>query len=79
MFFLVKPSEGVQKPKLLEAIRSLKAVKIYQEINESDASYEHLEGFVNDDGLLIKENHIIKSYEQFGTKSLMKLNLRTWN
>ncbi|EAG6472368.1 ATP-binding protein, partial [Listeria monocytogenes] len=73
LFFLVKPSEGVQKPKLLEAIRSLKAVKIYQEINESDASYEHLEGFVNDDGLLIKENHIIKSYEQFGTKKFNEI------
>lgn len=73
LFFLVKPSEGVQKPKLLEAIRSLKAIKIHQEINESDASYGHLEGFVNDDGLIVKENHIIKSYEQFRTQKFNEI------
>ncbi|EAE7945980.1 hypothetical protein BKQ26_14585, partial [Listeria monocytogenes] len=34
LFFLIKPSEGIQKPKLLEAIRSLKASKLYNSMSD---------------------------------------------
>ncbi|WP_232057802.1 ATP-binding protein [Listeria sp. PSOL-1] len=64
LFFLIKPSEGVQKPKLLEAIRSLKAVKIYQENNDVATSRPFLAPFVNN-GLIVKPNNSIKLYEKY--------------
>ncbi|WP_052008444.1 ATP-binding protein [Listeria aquatica] len=72
LFFLVKPSEGVQKPKLLEAIRSLKAVKIYQKMkstSEKNGVQNLLKAFVNEDEtLVIKAGNNIVEYERFSTK-----------
>ncbi|HAA0416490.1 ATP-binding protein [Listeria monocytogenes] len=72
LFFLVKPSEGVQKPKLLEAIRSLKAVKIYQEETDDKKSHDILKPFI-EDGFLVKNNKTIRDYERYNTRNFDKI------
>lgn len=72
LFFLVKPSEGVQKPKLLEAIRSLKAVKIYQEETDDKKSHDLLKPFI-EDGFLVKNNKTIRDYESYNTQNFDKI------
>lgn len=63
LFFLIKPSEKTQAPKLLEAIRSLKCVRVYKE-NQEDQYNDYIKEFVNTD-LLIKSGKNIKNFERF--------------
>lgn len=66
LFFLVKPSDGIQKPKLLEAIRSLKASKIYTESTDNPASHSKLEQFIEvETNLIDKSNRSIKEFERY--------------
>ncbi|WP_244950948.1 ATP-binding protein [Rummeliibacillus suwonensis] len=62
LFFLVKPAERTQAPKLLEAIRSLKCVELYK---NSANSKEFIKDFLDEKGYLIKEGQNIKNYERF--------------
>jgi hypothetical protein len=66
LFFLIKPSEGVQKPKLLEAIRSLKIVKIYQDKIDKPSTRDQIKDFIDiESGHLKKSKKIIKSFERY--------------
>ncbi|HBM4568963.1 TPA: ATP-binding protein, partial [Listeria innocua] len=66
LFFLIKPSEGIQKPKLLEAIRSLKASKLYNSMSDDKASHSRLTEFIEvETNLINKSNHSIKEYERY--------------
>lgn len=62
MFFLLKPSSRTQTPKLMEAIRSLKIVKIAGETTQ----IEHKGDIIPiDSGLLKKNNRPKKPYDVF--------------
>lgn len=68
---LVKPSEGVQKPKLMEAIRSLRMLEVYHSLKSEEKSKgisRNFSGFIQDDLLIKKSNKSIIHYERFYTK-----------
>lgn len=74
LFFLVKPSEGIQKPKLLEAVRSLKAAKIYQEGNDEKSSHPLLSAFVDcSNGTIVKAGKDIKTFERYQLQNFSKI------
>lgn len=74
LFFLVKPSEGIQKPKLLEAIRSLKAVKIYQEGSDTEKSHSLLDEYIDtDNGVITKVKRNIKIFERYQLQNFSKI------
>lgn len=74
LFFLVKPSEGIQKPKLLEAVRSLKAAKIYQEENDEKSSHLLLSAFVDcSNGTIVKAGKDIKTFERYQLQNFSKI------
>src|SRR5699024_164135 len=74
LFFLVKPSEGIQKPKLLEAIRSLKAVKIYQERSDAEKSHSLLDEYIDtDNGVITKVKRNIKIFERYQLQNFSKI------
>ena len=62
MFFLLKPSPRTQTPKLMEAIRSLKIVKISGEVTQIEHNGESVP---IDSGLLKKSGRPKKPYEVF--------------
>lgn len=80
LFYLVKPSEGIQSPKLKEAITSLKLLRIYNGIDKDNAklssnaqqAIEEAKTFFENGGegtlkVVSKTNKSIKSYELFHT------------
>lgn len=74
LFFLVKPSEGVQKPKLLEAIRSLKAAKIYKNETDEERSREWIAPFVDQtSGVMVKTNKSIRDFERYQLRNFEKI------
>lgn len=74
LFFLVKPSEGIQKPKLLEAIRSLKAVKIFNERTDEDSSHDILAPFINNsNGTLVKAGKSVRVFERYQLQNFSKI------
>ena len=74
LFFLIKPSEGIQKPKLLEAIRSLKIVKIYQDEIDKPNTRSQIKSFIdNESGLLKKSNGMIKNFERYQLQNFEKI------
>jgi hypothetical protein len=62
MFFLLKPSPRTQTPKLMEAIRSLKIVKIAGEATQIEHNGEAIQ---IEDGLLKKNGRPKKPYDVF--------------
>ncbi|XEO93810.1 ATP-binding protein [Latilactobacillus sakei] len=74
LFFLVRPSEGIQKPKLLEAIRSLKAAKIYKDEKDEERSREWIAPFVDQtSGVMVKTNKSIRDFERYQLKNFEKI------
>ncbi|WP_234019063.1 ATP-binding protein [Staphylococcus simulans] len=82
LYYLVKPSEGVQSPKLKEAVTSLKLLKYYNEIKNDGEKQNNYPGSVinnvkqyfeqeEGEGLktVKKSGNCIKNYELFHTYS----------
>ena len=62
LFFLVKPAERIQAPKLIEAIRSLKCVELGIGKDPQFKDFKHL---INEFGVLTKTGLDKKVYERF--------------
>lgn len=74
LFFLVRPSEGVQKPKLLEAIRSLKAAKIYKNETDEERSRGWIAPFIDQtSGVMVKTNKSIRDFERYQLRNFEKI------
>ncbi len=76
LFFLVKPSEGVQKPKLLEAIRSCKMLEMYEKNTDEPSSHTWLEEYIDRTHitpLIKKEGNDIRQLEGYNYKNFSKI------
>lgn len=67
LFFLVKPAERIQVPKLIEAIRSLKCVQLGI---GNDPDFEDFKHLISESGVLKKTGLNKKVYERFCYKNV---------
>lgn len=70
LFFLVKPSGRAQAPKLMDAITSLKIVKLIE------VQGDVVEGiYINENGNIEKANQFTKPYNAFSYRNIEKIDL----
>lgn len=69
LFFLVKPSGRAQAPKLMDAIASLKMVKLIKDVGKGDA-----EIIIDDNENLIKQGHKTKPINGFYHNNVEKID-----
>lgn len=69
LFYLLRPSDKVQRPKLMEAIKSLKIVRISDTLAAADKI-----SITIDDGLLKKDGGTKRDYETFFYKHIKEID-----
>jgi energy-coupling factor transporter ATP-binding protein EcfA2 len=76
LFYLLKPSERTQSPKLLDAVRSLKMVRLSNGKSIRDKKGKEIP---IEDGVLKKENKPIRPYHEFYFKNVAEIESNDLN